>query len=63
MVLLSWGRYYELIIFGAVVVISIIYGKDSEGFVSLFSIVEEAVRVFNDESMDCNGCTAHFDAD
>ena len=54
----------ELIIFGVVVAISIIYSKDSEGFVSLFGVgLEEAVRVFDDESMDCSGCTAHFDTD
>ncbi len=46
----------ELIIFGAIVAISIIYGKDSEEFVSLFGMgLEETVRVFDNESMDCRG--------
>lgn len=54
----------ELIIFGATVAISIIYGKDSEEFVSLFGMgLEETVRVFDNESMDCRGWTAHFDTD
>lgn len=46
----------ELIIFGATVAISIIYGKDSEEFVSLFGMgLEETVRVFDNESTDCRG--------
>lgn len=65
MVLLSWGKgIMELIIFGAVVAISIIYSKDSEGFVSLFGIgLKEAVRVFDNESIDCIRSKTHFDKD
>lgn len=51
----------ELIIFGAIVAISIIYGKDSEEFVSLFGMgLEKTVRVFDDESMDCGGGVRHI---
>ena len=54
----------ELIILAAVFTIPIIYSKDSKDFVSLFSIdLKEAVRVFDNKSIDYIGSKAHFDKD